>query len=260
MSTMLPIRAFNRSQQVRVGGKKLNATAATLLNLDSSRVRRDLGNHSAYGALFATGAAFEQNDDGTVVVGGVARIVAGDNTVSTTNVQVTTAAGFTGLDVADTVDLAVGDNTNPRVDTIALDTSSVTSSVTTTDVVKIDGTATAGADLFNLTGKGTVPASRIVLAYVLVPANLASATTDATANTFALASHGLVAGQALWLSSLTTSTGLTAGTTYYVIASGLTSGVFKVSATLGGSAVDITGSNGSARWNTGPSAVVDARP
>lgn len=39
------------------------------------------------------------------------------------------------------------------------------------------GTATAGANLSNLTGKGAVPASSYVLAYVLVPANATSIVT-----------------------------------------------------------------------------------
>jgi hypothetical protein len=260
MSTMLPVRAYNRSQSSRVQGKRLSPTQTALVNLDNPRTQRDLGRHSAIGAIRTVGSPIEQNDDGVVVSGGLASITAGDNTVSVTAVSVTDGSGNRGANAADTVDLAVGDNTNPRIDTIALDVSSVTSTVTTTDVVKIDGTATAGANAFNLTGRGTVPADRIVLAYVLVPKNLGSATTDTTADTFTLTNHGLVAGQALWLTSLTTSTGLTAGNTYYVIASGLTANVFKVSATRGGAAVDIGGANGSALWNTGPTAVVDARP
>ena len=45
----------------------------------------------------------------------------------------------------------------------------------------------------------------------------------------------------------TSPTGLTAGTLYFVIATGLTTDAFRVSTTQGGAALDITG-NGSAIW------------
>lgn len=50
--------------------------------------------------------------------------------------------------------------------------------------------------------------------------------------------HGLVAGQPVIFSTTgSLPTGLTAGTVYYVIATGLTANTFKVSATKGGSAI-----------------------
>ncbi len=56
--------------------------------------------------------------------------------------------------------------------------------------------------------------------------------------------HTLVANDQVTFSATdgTLPTGVTVGTTYYVIASGLTATVFKVSATEGGSSIDITGS------------------
>lgn len=76
-----------------------------------------------------------------------------------------------------------------------------------------------------------------------------SVTPEADDETFTVASaHGLVANDRVLFevdSSGTISTGLTADTTYWVISSGLTTTVFKVSATQGGSSVNITtdGSN-----------------
>jgi hypothetical protein len=65
-----------------------------------------------------------------------------------------------------------------------------------------------------------------------------AATSDLITSTSA---HGLVAGDRIRVSSATTlPAGLSAATNYFVIASGLTTTAFKVSATLGGSAVDIT--------------------
>ena len=59
-----------------------------------------------------------------------------------------------------------------------------------------------------------------------------------------VSAHSLVASDQVTFSATdgTLPTGVTAGTTYYVIASGLTATVFKVSATEGGSSIDVTGS------------------
>lgn len=55
------------------------------------------------------------------------------------------------------------------------------------------------------------------------------------------AGHGLAVGQAVVFSSTgSLPTGLTAGTTYYVIANGLAANTFQVSATPGGTAVNTT--------------------
>lgn len=73
-----------------------------------------------------------------------------------------------------------------------------------------------------------------------VPATVAAVTATASTDLVNLNAHGLVAGNTVVFSALTGGAGLTAGTTYYVIATGLTTNSFKVSATAGGSAVDIT--------------------
>lgn len=57
------------------------------------------------------------------------------------------------------------------------------------------------------------------------------------------ASHGLLAGDSLVLSTTgALPTGLVAGTTYYVLAAGLTTGAFELSATPGGAAINTSGS------------------
>lgn len=67
-----------------------------------------------------------------------------------------------------------------------------------------------------------------------------------TDNTLTATAHGLVANDTvLFETDGTIPTGLTADTLYYVISSGLTSSVFKVSTTLGGSEVDITNAQSS---------------
>jgi hypothetical protein len=54
------------------------------------------------------------------------------------------------------------------------------------------------------------------------------------------AAHGFVAGQAIRFATLTGGTGLTAGTTYYVISANLAAQTFQVATTPGGSAVNFS--------------------
>lgn len=68
-----------------------------------------------------------------------------------------------------------------------------------------------------------------------------AAFTAATSDLITSVAHGLIAGDRIRVSSAgTLPAGLSAATNYFVIASGLTADAFKVSATSGGSAVDIT--------------------
>lgn len=63
---------------------------------------------------------------------------------------------------------------------------------------------------------------------------------DITADTINAKAHGFVSGTAVVFWG-TLPTGLTVGTLYYVSATGLTTDVFSVSATSGGSVINITG-------------------
>lgn len=74
-----------------------------------------------------------------------------------------------------------------------------------------------------------------------------SATTSITGKTATASSdlinstaHGLVAGDRVTFSAKTGGAGITLGVAYYVIASGLTTDVFKVSLTSGGATINIT--------------------
>lgn len=61
-----------------------------------------------------------------------------------------------------------------------------------------------------------------------------------------LTAHGLLAGCPVRFSAATLPTGLTAGVTYFVIAAGLTANAFEISASVGGSAVNVTGAGSGA--------------
>lgn len=92
----------------------------------------------------------------------------------------------------------------------------------------------------------SVPTVTIPKARVTIPTSGITIATDTVAYT----GHGLAAGDAVVYNNGggTSATGLTSGTTYYVIASGLTANAFKVSATSGGTAVDITGTGNNAQY------------
>lgn len=74
-----------------------------------------------------------------------------------------------------------------------------------------------------------------------------TATSDVTADTFTRTAHGLANGTQVVFTSLGTTTGLTAGTTYYVVSTA--TNTFKVAATSGGTAINITGSNATVSFN-----------
>jgi hypothetical protein len=81
-------------------------------------------------------------------------------------------------------------------------------------------------------------------------------TVNSTADTFTATAHGLTAGSIVQFGGTPVPTGITAGANYYVIAGGLTSDVFKVSTTLGGTAVNVTANGTDVTAFTGVGAAV----
>jgi len=98
------------------------------------------------------------------------------------------------------------------------------------------------------TGTAYTSAPTVTIAKPRRTIPLASITT--ATDTIAYTTHGLNAGDVLVYNNGggTSATGLVSGTTYYVIASGLTANAFKVSATDGGTTVDITGQGNDAQF------------
>lgn len=162
MSLLVGYRALNRNQKWDLGGKVLSTTNTVLVNLDNPRVQRDLARHGTVAPPVQAAGPFEQNDDGVVRAGGTIATRATTLVLDIAAAQYTTAAKVDRATTATTVTLGAADATNPRIDTVVVNT-------TSDAVTAIAGTATAGASKVNLSGKGTVPASRVVLGYVLVP-------------------------------------------------------------------------------------------
>ena len=66
----LPIRAFNRSQGVRIGGQKIATTSTSYVDLDDVATRKQYGYHSAIGAVYPVGALSNSNNTTGVVISG----------------------------------------------------------------------------------------------------------------------------------------------------------------------------------------------
>lgn len=103
-------------------------------------------------------------------------------------------------------------------------------------------TPVIGWGLFDASSAGNLLFFDYLGNFQWMPATVQSG--DVTADTVECPAHGLTTNDPVVFSTEfqtgSIPTGLTAGTVYYVIAAGLTTDAFSVSATLGGSAVNIT--------------------
>lgn len=175
MSLMVGFRSLSRKFNADVGGRGFTTATTTWVNLDNKRVARDLARHSSIGQLVQVGS-FWKSDDGVVDFGGKVTVRATGLVLDVSAVNFTRGDGTTkGSGAAGTATVGAADATNPRIDTVVVDTTSGAYSV-------VAGTATAGANLVNRTGIGTLAANRIALAYVLVPATATNLTQDLVAD------------------------------------------------------------------------------
>lgn len=111
----------------------------------------------------------------------------------------------------------------------------------------ISGGAVTGIAVTNVgSGYTSVPTVTVAKPFRTIPTAGVTIATD----TIAYTAHGLSAGDAVVYNNGggASATGLTSGTTYYVIASGLTANAFKVSAADAGASVDITGTGNNAQF------------
>lgn len=61
MALYLPIRALNRSQNVRIGGQKITATATSWVDLSDAKTKKEFTYHSTFGAVYPVGPLSAQN-------------------------------------------------------------------------------------------------------------------------------------------------------------------------------------------------------
>lgn len=89
--------------------------------------------------------------------------------------------------------------------------------------------------------------------YTAPPSTSYPVTFQDTGDTVTLTAHGITAGMRVYFSSITSTTGITANTNYYVI--NATANTFQLASTLGGSALALT-TNGSGTMLYGATSVV----
>lgn len=106
-------------------------------------------------------------------------------------------------------------------------------------------TLTVADSLMNVTGKKIISARDwdfLDRQYTVSTVATTVTVTIASPAVFSLTAHGFTVGTVLYFSTTgALPTGLTAGTTYYVISAGLTADVFEVSTTINGTAVNTSG-------------------
>jgi hypothetical protein len=172
MPPYLPIRALNRSQNVRIGKQKILSTATSFIDLGDGPTKKEYTYHSTLGAVYPVGGLTNSNSDtvvdyGATVVAGTAansvRVADPLNTTKTTGTAGELRIRSTGVWV-----------TIPVTDSIAI-TANATGS-TRVDLVVVD----------NVTGVGT-----IVVGTTVAPATPAGKTAVAT---FTVANGGSVLG------------------------------------------------------------------
>lgn len=116
MANYLPVRAFNRSQKVRIAGQQLSPEETKYVNADDRKVQRDWARHSAIGAVVVVGVPVVEGQ----VRGGV--VTAGNG------LDVNVSGGFwvtddeAGVYFSEaTVTLDDADGDNPRIDRIVVE-------------------------------------------------------------------------------------------------------------------------------------------
>ena len=108
-----------------------------------------------------------------------------------------------------------------------------------------DGRITAVVDSLQFSAANPTPQRVGATACPVWPVAMTATGTNGSAS-LACAKHGLLAGDAVVFSAIVgvggpILAGLVTGTTYYVVASGLTADAFQLSATVGGAAIVLTG-------------------
>lgn len=168
MAQYLPIRAFNRSANVRINKVKVTPTATAYVDISDPVQRKEFAYHSSIGQVYVVGGISATNSDFIVTSG-----VSTDQGSSGSDLVVTTYAGVvknrqdgSTVAVAQTDStIATADVTNPRIDIIQVKTADGT-------VSKVTGTAAASPVA------PAASAGNIAVAQVSVPANDTAITTN----------------------------------------------------------------------------------
>lgn len=171
----LPVRAFNRSENVRIGKQKVGQSGNTYVDLNDPVSRKELAYHSSIGAIYAAGSVTSSNNDFAINTGSTPTV----STFSTPALTVAVAAG------------EIYNNDNGTIITLSSGTPATATLAGTgnlrVDLVVVNNISKAyrvqaGTAWNATTGTPSAPVSSVteyetIIAAVLVPAT-ASANTD----------------------------------------------------------------------------------
>jgi hypothetical protein len=166
----IPNRAYNRSQAVRIGGKKVGPTGDAFINVEDPAARKEFSYHSAIGAIYATGEPTLSTGDYVIHTGcqatgvgaAVVTFTGGEIYNRVTNTYIALPGGAATGNQGTT-----GAAGNSRIDLYVAD--KVTGAITV-----INGSTAASASaVANFSTQGTcglpqIPSNKIGLCYALV--------------------------------------------------------------------------------------------
>jgi hypothetical protein len=160
-----------------------------------------------FGTLLARGAnigsivgGLVNATDMQVTAGSGMQVLVGTGEAWINGTSVSTQGGYLGRVTSSTaLAISASDESNPRIETIIAQVKdkAMAGGEETFTVSVVVGTAESGATLANKKGAGAVPASSLVLAYVLVPAKAVTISGANIENVAALIDGGLPPGDGL---------------------------------------------------------------
>lgn len=137
MAEYLPIRAINRSQNVRINKQRITSTATAYIDLSNATAKREYQHHSAIGAVFIVGPITANNETYGIVNGGkvtfaeALKVNVSEGTLRNRSTGVTV-----DIEAKSKLALSAASGANPRIDIIEV-------KIADGSVKKKDGTAAA---------------------------------------------------------------------------------------------------------------------
>ena len=157
-----------------------------------------------FGTLLARGSAIGSivgglvaSTDMQVTAGSGMQVLVATGEAWIPGTSVSTQGGYLGRVTSSTaLAISAASESNPRIETIIaqIQDKAVAGGTDSFSVSVVVGTATSGATLVNKLGAGSVPASSLVLAYVLVPAKAVSIVSGDIENVATVVAGGLAPG------------------------------------------------------------------
>lgn len=182
MATWLPLRAFNRSQNVRIEGKKIVPTASKYVDLDDTTGRKEFGYHSAIGSVYAVGSAVNVPSGTVVAPGGIVTVgtITGNTSVQTYVSETAILTSTTAVDApAVTLTTAISGLTSGKSIVVFAEVNNTTGVIS----AKTGTAATTGSETAPSATAGCTALGKYTLTYGASVAT-AGSVTDLRANSY----------------------------------------------------------------------------